>query len=186
MNKGIKGIFTVTAIAGALALSGCKSTEPAGRHARAELSPANGSSVHGTVDFYETSKGVHVVAKVSGLTAGKHGFHVHEKGDCSATDASSAGGHFNPTGAKHGGPNDAERHAGDFGNITAGESGTATADFVDSHISFDGPNSIIGRGVIVHANPDDLKSQTPTPGNAGKRVACGNIQLHKFDWFLSA
>ena len=78
---------------------------------------------------------------------------------------------------KHGGPNDAVRHAGDFGNITADASGKATFKTVDAHISFDGPNSIVGRGVIVHANPDDLVSQTPTPGNAGPRVACGVIKV---------
>ncbi|HTD67225.1 MAG TPA: superoxide dismutase family protein [Candidatus Limnocylindria bacterium] len=178
MNKGIQGIITTTIITSALVLAGCKSMDHHGRHAMAELSPASGSNVRGTVHFYETPKGIRVVAKVSGLTPGLHGFHVHDKGDCSAPDASSAGGHFNPTSMKHGGPNDVERHAGDFGNITADASGEATFETVDSHISFDGPNSIIGRGVIVHANPDDLKSQTPTPGNAGKRVACGNIQLH--------
>ncbi len=144
----------------------------------ADLNPASGSNVRGTVHFYEAAKGVRVVARVTGLTPGKHGFHIHESGDCSAPDASSAKGHFNPTGMKHGGPNDAERHAGDFGNIEADASGNAKAEFTATSISFDGPNSIIGKGVIVHANEDDLKSQTPTPGNAGKRVACGNIQLH--------
>ncbi len=178
MNKGIQGMIMASLVTGTLLVSGCKTREDHGRHAMAELNPASGSNVRGTVHFYETSKGVRVVAKVTGLTPGEHGFHIHEKGDCSAPDASSAGGHFNPTGAKHGGPKDAERHAGDFGNIVADASGVANFKTVDFHISFDGPNSIIGRGVIVHANPDDLKSQTPTPGNAGKRVACGNIQLH--------
>ena len=176
MNIGMKGTFTVAAIASALVLAGCKSGEHHGRHARAELSPASGSAVHGTVDFYETSQGVRVVAKVSGLTPGEHGFHIHEKGDCSTPDATSAGGHFNPTGAKHGGPNAAERHAGDFGNITASASGNAAFQTVDAHLSFEGPNSIIGRGVIVHDKADDLTSQPA--GNAGKRVACGNIQMH--------
>jgi Cu-Zn family superoxide dismutase len=180
MNMGIKGTFlTVTIAAAALTLSGCKSSDhPSGRHARAELSPASGSNVRGTVDFHETAGGVRVVARVSGLTPGQHGFHIHDKGDCSAPDGSSAGGHFNPTRAQHGGPNDPVRHAGDFGNITADASGNARIELVSRSISFDGPNSIIGRGVIVHAKPDDLKSQTPTPGNAGARVACGNIQLH--------
>ena len=177
MKNGIQGIITTTFAAGLLLAAGCKTSEH-GRHAMAELNPASGSSVHGTVHFYEVSKGVRVVARVSGLTPGKHGFHIHESGDCSAPDASSAKGHFNPTKMKHGGPNDAERHAGDFGNLVADASGNAKADFVSDSISFDGANSIVGRGVIVHANEDDLKSQQPTPGNAGPRVACGNIMLH--------
>jgi Cu-Zn family superoxide dismutase len=180
MNKGTQGKVAATIIAGALSFAGCKSADGdhgSTRRARAELNPASGSNVRGTVDFFETSGGVRVVAKVSGLTPGQHGFHIHEKGDCSAPDASTAGGHFNPTGAKHGGPNDAERHAGDFGNLTADASGNARLELMSSAISFNGANSIIGKGVIVHANPDDLKSQTPSPGNAGPRVACGNIQL---------
>jgi Cu-Zn family superoxide dismutase len=179
MNQSIKTILTTTLVAGAFILAGCKTGEHHhGRHARAELNPTANNQVKGTVDFYETPKGVRVVAKVSGLTPGLHGFHIHDKGDCSAPDGSSAGGHFNPGGVKHGGPTDAVRHAGDFGNITADASGNAKFETVDNHISFDGPNSIIGRGVIVHAKADDYVSQTPTPGNAGPRVACGVILVH--------
>jgi superoxide dismutase, Cu-Zn family len=170
--------LTAALAAGALIVAGCSSGghhHSKGRHARAELNPTANNQARGTVDFYETPKGVRVVAKVTGLTPGLHGFHIHEKGDCSAPDGSSAGPHFNPTGAKHGGPHDAMRHAGDFGNIKADASGTAVFEHLDHLITFDGPNSIIGRGVIVHANPDDLVSQTPTPGNAGPRVACGVI-----------
>jgi superoxide dismutase, Cu-Zn family len=176
MNKGIKASLTTVFIAGALTATGCK-TGHTGRHAMAELNPTTGNTTRGVVHFYETAKGVHVVAKVSGLTPGAHGFHIHDKGDCSAPDASSAGGHFNPTSSQHGGPTDVERHAGDFGNIVADASGNAKADFVNDRIKFDGPNSIIGKGVIVHEKPDDFKTQNP-PGNAGKRVACGNIQVH--------
>jgi Cu-Zn family superoxide dismutase len=180
MKKGIRA--TLTTIAGvvtALVVAGCASGT-AGRHAMAELNPASGSNVRGTVHFYETKKGVRVIAKVTGLTPGMHGFHIHDKGDCSASDAASAGPHFNPTKMKHGGPHDAERHAGDFGNITADAAGNATFKTVDSHISFDGPNSILDRAVIVHAKEDDLKTQqsaTTTPGNAGPRVACGVIKV---------
>ena len=174
MNKGIKGVITTMVIAGALATTGCKTNT--GRHAVAELNPASGSNTRGLVHFYETSKGVRVVAKVSGLTPGQHGFHIHDKGDCSAPDATSAGGHFNPTSSKHGGPTDVERHAGDFGNLEANYAGNAKADFVTDRLQFDGPNSIVGKGVIVHDQPDDLKTQNP-PGNAGKRIACGNIQV---------
>ena len=174
MRKGIQGTISATLISGVLIAAGCKST-PEGRHAMAQLNPASGSDVRGTVHFYEGPKGMRVVAKVTGLTPGKHGFHIHESGDCSAPDASSAKGHFNPAGKKHGGPTDMERHAGDFGNLEADASGHAHAEFTSDSISFDGPNSIVGKGVIVHANEDDLKSQTPTPGYAGKRIACGNI-----------
>jgi Cu/Zn superoxide dismutase len=105
------------------------------------------------------------------------GYHVHEKGDCSAPDASSAGGHFNPHNKKHGAPDGEERHEGDFGNLTAGKDGKATKTFVMKGITLsDGPTSIIGKGFIVHDKKDDFKTQ-PT-GNAGGRVACGVITLN--------
>ena len=177
MNQIIKTILTTTLLAGAFILTGCKSGEHHhGRHARAELNPTANNKVQGKVDFFETAKGVRVVAKVSGLTPGLHGFHIHEVGDCSAPDAMSAKGHFNPHGMKHGGPADAMRHAGDFGNITADAAGNATYEALDAHLTFDGTNSIIGRGVIVHANADDLSGQPA--GNAGPRVACGVIVKH--------
>ena len=179
MNQSIKTILTTTLLAGSFFLAGCQSgTQHSRRHARAELNPTANNKVQGRVDFFETAKGVRVVAKISGLTPGLHGFHIHEKGDCSAPDASSAGPHFNPGGMSHGGPMDAMRHAGDFGNVTADAAGNAAFETVDSHITFDGPTSIIGRSVIVHANADDLVSQKPTPGNAGPRVACGVILAH--------
>jgi Cu-Zn family superoxide dismutase len=145
-----------------------------GRTATATLSPASGSSVTGTVTFTEQADGVHVFAMISGLSPGPHGFHIHETGDCSAPDATSAGAHFNPTGAGHGAPGAGEHHAGDMGNITADEGGNANYEQVLPALSLaDGPNSIIGRAVIVHADPDDMTTQ-PT-GNAGARLACGVI-----------
>ena len=170
-NKGYT--FIVTAIA-ALAFVGCKSNHGGGRTAAAQLAPTQGNSVHGMVKFTEAHGGVRVVAHLDGLTPGQHGFHVHDKGDCSAADGASAGGHFNPTGAPHGAPDDAQRHAGDLGNITADASGHAHYDRVDKNLSFDGPNSVIGKAVIVHGKADDLKGQPA--GNAGPRVACGVIQ----------
>ncbi len=143
----------------------------------AQLQPLAGSGVSGTVAFTRTTAGVKVEVKVSGLTEGAHGFHVHEFGDCSAPDGSSAGGHFNPAGEPHAGPADAHRHAGDLGNLIAGKDGTAELEYVDAQASFEGPHSILGRGVIVHAKPDDLKTQ-PT-GNAGGRVACGVVGVVK-------
>src|ERR1043166_3226735 len=131
--------------------------------AQAQLDPKSDTKVTGLVFFLKKGDDVQVAGNILNLKPGKHGFHIHDKGDCSAPDAASAGPHFNPTSMKHGGPNDPERHAGDFGNITADASGNATFKTVDSHISFDGPNSIVGRGVIVHAKEDDLKTQqSPT------------------------
>lgn len=141
------------------------------------LYPASGSTVSGTVTFTKTDKGMVVVADITGLTPGKHGFHIHEFGDCSAPDAMSAGGHFNPDMNKHGGLMDKDRHEGDMGNITADAKGVAHLEITDTMLSFEGKNSIIGRGVVVHAKEDDLVSQPV--GNAGARVACGTIAIAK-------
>ena len=143
----------------------------------AVLSPTKGNSVSGTVMFTKVDGGVKIVADVAGLTPGQHGFHIHEFGDCSTPDATSAGGHFNPHHMLHGGPDATARHAGDFGNLEADASGKAHYERVDATISLDGADSIIGHGVIVHASADDLKTQ-PT-GNAGARVACGAIGVAK-------
>ena len=141
------------------------------------LYPTEGNETSGIVKFTQTSEGIKIVADVNGLTPGKHGFHIHEFGDCSRLDGKSAGGHFNPDGKKHGSPNSGERHVGDLGNLLANEEGKAYYERTDSYISFTGLNSIIGRAIIVHAGEDDLTSQ-PT-GNAGARLACGVIGLAK-------
>lgn len=144
----------------------------------AVLSPASASKVTGTVTFTKTADGVKVVADITGLTpSGKHGFHIHEFGDCSAPDATSAGGHFNPSKHEHAGPDATNRHEGDLGNIEADASGKAHLELTDKMLQLSGPNSIIGRGLIVHEKMDDLKTQ-PT-GNAGARVACGVIGVAK-------
>jgi Cu-Zn family superoxide dismutase len=148
------------------------------KEATADLAPASKSKVKGTIAFKEVDGGVEVTANVEGLTPGDHAYHVHEKGDCSAPDAKSAGGHFNPSGHPHGAPDAAEHHEGDFGNLTAGKDGKASKTFVMKGITVaDGPTSIVGKGFIVHEKADDFKTQ-PT-GNAGGRVACGVIQLKK-------
>jgi superoxide dismutase, Cu-Zn family len=145
------------------------------REAIAVLVAGNDSGVAGTITFQETDRGVRVVAMVTGLTPGKHGFHVHEKGDLSAADLTSTGGHYNPEGHSHAGPMAGMRHVGDLGNLVADDRGGAKADFVDAKISLRGEHSIIGRGLIVHAGEDDLVSQ-PT-GAAGARVAGAVIGL---------
>jgi len=143
--------------------------------ATAVLAPTKGNSASGTVNFTQKGEVVLVQAKITGLSAnGTHGFHIHEKGNCSAADASSAGGHFNPSGGKHGGPVGAVRHGGDLGNLRADANGFAQASIEVTGITLGtDPNSIIGRAVIVHGGPDDLKSQPA--GNSGPRVACGLI-----------
>lgn len=144
------------------------------RKARVRLDPTKNSVVRGVVTFTEVPGGIRVVADIAGLTPGQHGFHIHEKGDCSAPDASSAGSHFDPTHSKHGAPDSTERHVGDLGNIIADENGHAEYDRIDSDIALTGEKSIIGKSVIVHSDPDDFTTQ-PT-GNAGGRVACGLIE----------
>lgn len=139
------------------------------------LHPTQGSTVKGTVVFSKVNGDVKVVADVEGLTPGKHGFHIHEYGDCSAADATSAGGHFNPETTAHGAPTDEKRHLGDLGNITADADGKAHFEWTDSEIALNGPHAIVGRSVIVHAGEDDLTSQ-PT-GKAGPRLACGIIGI---------
>jgi superoxide dismutase, Cu-Zn family len=140
----------------------------------AVLYPTAGSKVSGTVTFTEEADGVKVRAEITGLTPGNHGFHVHEFGDCSAADASSAGAHFNPTHEPHAGPDSAERHVGDMGNVQADASGKAKLEYVDHQISLtNDERSVIGRSVVVHVKADDLKSQPS--GDSGARVACGVI-----------
>ena len=108
---------------------GCSEDEPTASEptqASTVVNPTEGNEAQGTVEFTQETGGVRVVANLTGLTEGDHGFHIHEKGDCSAADGTSAGGHFNPEGTAHGAPDAAERHVGDLGNITADASGQAT------------------------------------------------------------
>lgn len=137
------------------------------------LYPTETDSVSGIVTFTKTDSGIMIQAEVKGLTPGKHGFHIHQWGDCSDPQGKSAGGHYNPEGTEHGAPHGNMRHVGDLGNITADDTGHATLTLLDTELTLNGPHTIIGRGMIVHAGEDDLVSQ-PT-GNAGARVACGVI-----------
>jgi Cu-Zn family superoxide dismutase len=142
--------------------------------AEATLAPTRGNSASGMVTFAGRGEKVQVSARVSGLTPGGHGFHIHEKGDCSAPDATSAGGHFNPGGQPHGHPQRGEHHAGDMPMLMADAYGNATLNTeLDSVRLDDGAHGIIGKAVVIHAAPDDFTTQ-PT-GNSGARVACGVI-----------
>src|SRR5437763_2848194 len=171
MNK--TALFSIFALGLACSVGWAADT----RKAIAVLHPTSGNNVSGTVTFTASGNEVKVIADVTGLTPGKHGFHVHEFGDCSSPDGNSAGGHFNPTHKQHGAPDAADRHAGDLGNIEADASGKARLDWKDKAMKLSGPDSIVGRSVIVHEKEDDLKTQ-PT-GNAGGRVACGVIGVAK-------
>ncbi|XP_056641198.1 superoxide dismutase [Cu-Zn] [Diorhabda carinulata] len=140
--------------------------------------------VNGTIYFNQPncSSPVEVTGEISGLGKGLHGFHIHEFGD-NTNGCISAGAHFNPHGKDHAGPTAADRHVGDLGNVEAGSDGVAKINLKDSVISLEGEHNIIGRTVVVHADPDDLglggHELSKTTGNAGGRLACGVIGLAK-------
>jgi Cu-Zn family superoxide dismutase len=168
----VRRILAVAALAG---LAGCQSIPADAPHAYANLQPTKNGKASGTVDFYQVGDKVRLIAKVSGLTPGRqHGFHIHEAGDCSSGDGMSAKGHFNPLAKAHAHFSTAERHAGDMPALSADADGNASLDVMLDVVTVNpGPTSIVGRGLIVHADPDDYKTQ-PT-GNAGARVACAVI-----------
>ena len=166
---------TIALSAAIFVVAGCAAPTASGPSATAALSPASGSKVQGQLTFTQVGRDrVRVTGDISGHQAGPKGFHIHEKGDCSAPDAMSAGGHFNPAKRQHG-ASPTTGHAGDMGNLTFDASGRARVDMVldGLSVSRDSPTGIIGRAVIVHVQTDDLKTD-PT-GNAGGRVACGVI-----------
>jgi Cu-Zn family superoxide dismutase len=170
-------VFLPLALATALA-AGCAAMggTSSGAGAVAKLEPTKGNDVRGTVTFTQSGDKVRVAAQVSGLKpTGEHGFHVHEKGDCSSGDGMSAAGHFNPADKSHGNVHaGGDRHAGDMPNLKADAYGNASAYFEASGISVGGGAAdIVGRGLIVHRDPDDYKSQPA--GNAGPRLACAVI-----------
>ena len=161
----------------ATALAGCQSMTASGPLlASAGLAPTKGNKTVGEVTFEQVGDKVRVTAQVINLKPNQeHGFHVHEVGDCSSGDGMSAKGHFNPYGKPHG--QGAERHAGDMPNLKADAKGRIRlVTELDIITLTPGPASIIGRGVIVHADPDDYRTQ-PT-GNAGARLACGVIKAN--------
>jgi superoxide dismutase, Cu-Zn family len=180
MRRSIEIGFMALALVSLLALSGCgsgsspeKKSEGGVTKAVAVMQPTEGNKTEGVVTFTKEKKGIRVTASLKGLSPGQHGFHIHEKGDCSTPDATSAGAHFDPTHMAHGAPDAGKRHVGDLGNIEADLTGNAEYDRLDPVITFEGPTSILGKGVIVHAQLDDLKTQ-PT-GPSGARLACGVI-----------
>lgn len=154
-------------------------TAPA-RSATINLAPASGSLVSGRLTAMPMAGGVHVTGEIGGLVRNAtHGIHVHEKGDCSAADASSAGGHFNPKNQPHGRPGVGAHHAGDMPNISADANGVARVDLHLAGVTLGGAaaTDIAGRAVVVHAQPDDYATQPS--GNSGARIACGVIAAHR-------
>lgn len=147
------------------------------RFAMARIEPASGSDVRGTLRFRQDAETTHIQGELEGLDPGRHGLHIHVTGDCSAADATSAGGHFAPDDDPHGSPDEPvdRHHVGDLGNIEANADGVANFEKTDSEMTLGtGEDSIVGRAVIVHAEADDLVTQ-PT-GEAGARVGCGIVE----------
>ena len=164
-------LMLVSAV-GALAV--CSTLPAFAQSASARLEPTKGNATAGNVTFTQKGDKVAIEAKVSGLTPGGHGFHIHEKGDCSSGDGMSAGGHFNPTGKPHGNPTAPDHHAGDLPMLVADASGNASLSTELGAMTVgSGATDIVGKAVIVHKDPDDYTTQ-PT-GNSGGRVACGLI-----------
>jgi Cu-Zn family superoxide dismutase len=141
----------------------------------AVLQAKSGSKLSGKVTLTETAEGVKVVLSVENVKPGDHGAHIHEKGDCSAADAASAGGHYNPTSHPHALPANSPRHLGDLGNITVGKDGKGTLEIVAAGANLkDGDaSSFVGRSLIVHEKKDDGGQPT---GNAGGRIGCAEIK----------
>ena len=168
-------ILAMAVVASLAAACGSMGMGGDGPKAVAKLEPTKGNTASGTVTFTQRGDKVAVSANVTGLKpGGDHGFHVHEKGDCSSGDGMSTGGHFNPGGKPHG-PQSADHHAGDMPSLKADSYGNASASFELSGVSIGGGAAdLVGKGLIVHRDPDDYKTQ-PT-GNAGPRIACGMIK----------
>jgi superoxide dismutase, Cu-Zn family len=175
--KRVRAPRTLLTVAGLLVLAplAARGADTAAQ-TQAMIEAKSGSTVAGTATFTELENGcVKVVVHLEQAPPGTHGFHIHEKGDCSAPDAMSAGAHFNPASNPHAGPLDNVRHNGDLGNIEIGKDGKGHLEIVDDLVTVKpGPTSVVGKSVIFHEQTDDLKTQ-PT-GNSGTRLGCGVIE----------
>ena len=168
-----------------LALTSCERIQnqvgvpstPSAKHAIATIGPASDSSVTGMAVFTQNGDQITLTIEIQNTSPGIHAVHIHEKGDCSATDGKSAGGHWNPTGVAHGKWGEGEFHLGDIGNITVGEDGTGSIELTTDlwEIGTGSDVDVVGRGIIVHASADDFTSQPS--GAAGARIGCGAIAL---------
>lgn len=182
-------LLRVPTLAGALALAACSSAPkpllpapppaavtPMAQRAQAIMQSASASLVSGKLELTPAAAGVRIAGTIGGLPAlGRFGFHVHESGDCSAVDGSSAGGHFNPTHQPHGNAKIGAHHAGDMDNLVADAGGVAHVDTQLAGVTLGGgAMDILGRALVVHADPDDYATQPA--GKSGARVACGVIK----------
>jgi superoxide dismutase, Cu-Zn family len=148
--------------------------QSAAPYASAFVEGRSGSKLVGTAQFSEAGGAVKIVLRVTGAPPGTHAVHVHEQGDCSAADAKSAGGHFNPDGHAHGAPGAAQHHAGDLGNMEVAQDGAGSLEISTADLTVsDGPRSIMGRALVIHEKADDFVTQPA--GNAGARIGCGVI-----------
>ncbi|HEY1252818.1 MAG TPA: superoxide dismutase family protein [Thermoanaerobaculia bacterium] len=161
---------------GALIALNAAAATPDAPTAKATIESKSGSKVTGKAVFTELpAGGVKAEIWIENAAPGTHGLHIHEKGDCSAADGTSAGGHFNAEGNPHAAPADAKHHNGDFGNIEIGADGKGHLEITSKNLTVKpGPDSVVGKAVVFHEKADDLKTQ-PT-GNAGGRFGCGVIQ----------
>lgn len=174
MRCAVFGLWTAVGLLATVAVAADKEHEgdhpPVPHQAVAVLRPTKGNKVQGNIVLTERDGKVHITGRVRNLTPGRHGFHIHEFGDLRSPDGTSAGGHYDFEGHKHGGPDDKEHHAGDLGNIEANEEGIAKINIVADWLKV---HFVIGRSIVVHAGADDLKSQPS--GDSGARVAVGVI-----------
>lgn len=143
----------------------------------AELAPKSGSELSGRGVFTKTDGEVKFEITIENVEAGPHAVHLHETGDCSAEDASSAGGHWNPTGEEHGKWGEPPFHLGDIGNIEVGEDGhgTFTVSTELWSIGDASDRDVIGKAIVVHSGADDFQSQPS--GAAGGRIGCGVVEM---------
>ncbi|HWR79355.1 MAG TPA: superoxide dismutase family protein [Pseudomonas sp.] len=159
-------VISAACIAAALALTACASYQTGGG-ATAQLQPRSGSVMQGNVVLTQVGDKIRFEVLASNVPPGQHGFHVHEVGDCSAADAASAKGHYNPTAKQHGSAESVEHHAGDLKNLVADATGNVRQ--VDEVVGLK-ISELVGRSLVVHADPDDYASQPA--GNSGKRIGC--------------
>ena len=182
MTHGLIGVAVAMAVAGGVHHSTAAQTQtmPAGKgqakKAVAIIESRSDSRVTGKATFHESKGRVTLKISIEGAEPGTHAVHLHEKGDCTAPDATSAGGHWNPTSENHGKWVVAPFHRGDIGNIEVGANGKGTFSLTTDLWTIGGPaeSDVIGKGIIIHAKADDFTTQ-PT-GNAGGRVGCGVVQ----------
>lgn len=185
-NYIMNRISTVILLCAAVSIvfAGCEHIEKVvstsqSKKASAIINPSSGSAVSGTATFTQIGQKVRLRIQVENVSPGEHGVHIHENGDCSAPDGKSAGGHWNPTDVDHGKWGEGEFHLGDIGNIMVGEDGTGSIELVTDlwEIGTGSDVDVVGKGIIVHADPDDFVSQPS--GNAGARIGCGVIELEE-------